>query len=203
MRESWRQELAESPQYQVPWRWEGQSLGTDAGGVGKGQDLWHFPSSWKQRHIPVSNSSNLVPPTRVAGAEGNPAGLWPHPATQPLFQTMSVPAGAITSSQILGTAPPCPNNKPSPLGMVPLTPQTLSSSSKGPCSTTQEPARPCLGLEWAKVLMPLGTPVTSKMLSQTLSTSSSPEIQWNIPPKQDHSPQLVDTSSFIAAKLQL
>ena len=103
MRESWRQELAESPQYQAPWRWEGQSLGTDAGGVGKGQDLWHFPSSWKQRHIPVSSSSNLVPPTRVAGAEGNPAGLWPHPATQPLFQTMSVPAGAITSSQILGT----------------------------------------------------------------------------------------------------
>lgn len=66
----------------------GQSPGTDARGVGKGQDLWHFPSSWKQRQIPVSSSSNPVPPTRVAGAEGNPAGLWPHPATQTLFQTI-------------------------------------------------------------------------------------------------------------------
>lgn len=60
---SCRQELAEGPRYQALWCWEGQSLGTDAGEEGRGQDLWHFPSSWKQRQIPVSSSGNLVPPT--------------------------------------------------------------------------------------------------------------------------------------------
>lgn len=103
MRGSWRPGLPEGSQYQALRCWKGQSLGTDAGEAGKGQDLWHFPSSWKQRQIPVSSSSNPVPPTRVAGAEGNPTGLWPRPATQPLFQTIPLPEGAITHSQILGT----------------------------------------------------------------------------------------------------
>lgn len=45
--------------------WEGQRLGKDAGGAGEGKDLWHFPSSWKQRQIPVSCMSNPVPPSQV------------------------------------------------------------------------------------------------------------------------------------------
>lgn len=91
----------------------------DAGGVGKGQDLWHFPSSWKQRQVPVSNSSNPVPPTRVAGAEGNPAGLWSRPAIQPRCQTISLPARAITYSQILGT-PSLSKYQAVPIGDGPL-----------------------------------------------------------------------------------
>lgn len=67
---------------------------------GKGQDLWHFPSSWKQRQIPASCVSNPVPPSRVAGAEGNTAGLRPHPVTWLPFQTISFLAWAITYFQI-------------------------------------------------------------------------------------------------------
>lgn len=83
-----------------PQSWEGQSLGKDVVGVGKGQDLWHFPSSWKQRQIPASCVSNPVPPSQVAGAEGNTAGLRPHPVTWLLFQTISFLAWAITYFQI-------------------------------------------------------------------------------------------------------
>lgn len=142
-------------------------------GVGKGQDLWHFPSSWKQRQIPVSCSNNPVPPTRVAGAEGNPAGLWPHPATRRLLQTISLPASLYKEDPLSPRdLPPYTNTKSSPLGMVPLAAQTLSSSSKDPLSTTQEPGRPifpllgnsahphssklrpCFCLEWAKASTP-------------------------------------------------
>lgn len=109
--------------------------------MGKRQDLWHFPSSWKQRQIPVSSSSNPVPPTRVTGAEGNPAGLWPHPATQTLFRTIS-PSWGYNQLANSGDPPPCLNTKPFPLGLVRLTPQTLSSGNKGPLGTIQEPPRP-------------------------------------------------------------
>lgn len=39
---------------------------------GKGAGLWHFPSSWKQRQIPVSSSSNLVPPLECLELEEIP-----------------------------------------------------------------------------------------------------------------------------------
>lgn len=89
--------LPEGPQSQALWSWEGQSLGTDAGGVGTGQDLWHFPSSWKQRQIPVSSMSNPVPPAGVAGVEGNPAGSDLSQTCSPSSKH-SLPAGAITYS---------------------------------------------------------------------------------------------------------
>ena len=60
--------------------------------------------------------------------------------SDPLSNNLS-PLGPLPALKSWGAAP-CPNTKPSPLGIVPLTPQTLSLGSNGPLGTTQEPTRP-------------------------------------------------------------
>lgn len=112
-----------------------------------------MPEGWERGRIygispPAGNKGRFLCP--VPAIRSHPP-EWLEPKeiplacglTQPLRPSFkqSLPAGAIPALKSWGAAP-CPNTKPSPLGIVPLTPQTLSLGSNGPLGTTQEPTRP-------------------------------------------------------------
>lgn len=169
-------------------------------GVGKGRDLWHFPSSWKQGRFLCPDQQSVHPPS--GGAEGNPAGLWPHPATGVSFkQSLSQPPCTRRTPPSLET-PSLYKYQALPIGNDSLAPQTLSSTAAriplvplkslaGPISPLlgnsahphSSKLRPCFCLEWSKASMPWELLWRHK-LSQTCRASSCPEFQRSILPNK-------------------
>lgn len=205
----WRQETAVGPQYRALWRWEGQSLGTDAGGW-EGGRIMAFPLKLETKADSCGQLQQAGPTPRVPGARGNPAGLWPRPASCPSVKgsaSQPGPGPALNPGNLILSkyqALPIGNSPRSPSDSIPKLQGSAQHHPRAYQTPTPLPAnaghphpskrRPCFSLV-DKIWVPLGTAVPSKGL---IRPCRRPTILSG-----DCVPQLIGTCSFFCTKLQL